>query len=166
MVTYSLDINAEEHFDFDIFSITCTESIYRVVHELNQALGIDLQLTDLLDFTHKQGEDFYFPLYSYTHDELNIEFNVLPNQTSFQPKTTEDIKPLETDLFGGDIEQTTRLIPELENTDYFLIIKGDERYKYNHDIFEAIKLNPIFIIVHEIFIEDLKDKKSKGNLLF
>ena len=44
MATYSLDINAEEHFDFDLFSITSTESIYRVIHELNQALNIDLQL--------------------------------------------------------------------------------------------------------------------------
>jgi hypothetical protein len=165
MATYSLDINAEEHFDFDIFSITCTESIYRVVHELNQALNIDLQLNDLLDFTHKEGEDFYFPLYTYTHDELNIEFNLLPNQTSFQPKIV-GTQPKEFDLFAGDVEQTTRLIPELENSDFFLLIKGDNRYLYNHTIFESIKINPAFIIVHEIFIEDLKDKKAKGNLLF
>ena len=71
MKTHSLDINAEEHFDFDIFSITCTESIYRVVYELNQALNIDLQQTDLLDFTHKAGEDFYFPLYGFIHEELH-----------------------------------------------------------------------------------------------
>lgn len=165
MATYSLDINAEEHFDFDVFSITCTESIYRVVHELNQALSIDLQLNDLLDFTHKEGEDFYFPLYMFIHDELNIEFNLLPNQTSFQPKK-DTSKAVETDLFAGDIEQTTRLLPELENSDYFLIIKGDNRYLYNHTIFESIKLNPAFIIVHEVFMEDLKDKKAKGNLLF
>jgi hypothetical protein len=58
------------------------------------------------------------------------------------------------------------LIPELENSDYFLLIKGDNRYMYNHTIFVAIKLNPAFIIVREIFVEDLKDKKAKGNLLF
>lgn len=165
MATHNLDINAEEHFDFDLFSITCTESIYRVVHELNQALNIDLQLNDLLDFTHKQGEDFYFPLYGFIHEGLNIEFNLLPNQTSFQP-IKEGVKPQENDLFAGDVEQTTSLLPELENSDYFLIIKGDNRYLYNHTIFEAIKLNPIFIIVHEVFVEDLKDKKAKGNLLF
>lgn len=165
MATYSLDINTEEHFDFDIFSITCTESIYRVIHELNQALNIDLQLHDLLDFTHKEGEEFYFPLYTFTHDELNIEFNLLPNQTSFQPKMNGE-EPKLFDLFAGDIEQTTRLIPELEKSDYFLIIKGDNRYLYNHTIFEAIKINPSFIIVLEIFIEDIKDKKVKGNLIF
>jgi hypothetical protein len=165
LATYNLDISAEEHFDFDVFSITCTESIYRVVHELNEALNIDLQLIDLLDFTHKQGEDFYFPLYGFIHEELNIEFNLLPNQTSFQPKFDSIQKP-EFDLFSGDVEQTTKLLPELENSDFFLIIKGDNRYLHNHTIFDAIKLNPIFIIVHEIFIEDLKDKKSKSNLLF
>ena len=165
MATYNLDISAEEHFDFDVFSITCPESIYRVVHELNQELNIDLQLIDLLDFTHKQGEDFYFPLYGFIHDELNIEFNLLANQTSFQPKT-EGIQKPELDLCAGDVEQTTRLLPELENSDFFLIIKGDNRYLHNHTIFDAIKLNPTFIIVREIFIEDLKDKKSKGNLLF
>ncbi len=165
MKKHSLEINTEEHFDFDIFSITCTESIYRVVFELNQALNIDLQQIDLLDFTHREGEDFYFPLYGFIHEELNIEFNLLPNQTSFQPKK-EGTQPKELDLFAGDIEQTTKLLPELENSDYFLIIKGDNRYLHNHTIFEAIKLNPAFIIVLEIFIEDLKDKKAKGNLLF
>ena len=165
MATHSLDHSAVEHFDFDIFSITSTESIYKVIHELNNALDIDLQLNDLLDFTHKEGEDFYFPLYSYIHEDLNVEFNLLPNQTSFQPKATED-KPKELDLFAGDIEQTTKLLPELENSDYFLIMKGDNRYLHNHVVFESIKSNPFFIIVHEIFIDDLKDKKSKGNLLF
>jgi hypothetical protein len=165
MKTYNLDINTEEHFDFDIFSITCTESIYRVVHELNQALNIDLQLNDLLDFTHKEGEDFYFPLYGFIHEELNIEFNLLPNQTTFQPKK-ENTHPKELDLFAGEVEHTTKLLPELENSDYFLIIKGDNRYLHNHTIFDAIKLNPAFIIVREIFVEDLKDKKAKGNLLF
>lgn len=165
MATYNLDITAEEHFDFDVFSITSTESIYRVVHELNQALNIDLQLVDLLDFTHKQGDDFYFPLYGFVNEELSIEFNLLPNQTSFQPKVQGTSKS-EFDLFAGDIEQTTKLLPELENSDYFLIVKGDNRYMHNHIIFDAIKLNSAFIIVHEIFLEELKDKKSKSNLLF
>jgi hypothetical protein len=165
LATYNLDITAEEHFDFDVFSITSTESIYRVVHELNQALNIDLQLVDLLDFTHKQGDDFYFPLYGFVHEELSIEFNLLPNQTSFQPKVQANSKS-EFDLFAGDIEQTTKLLPELENSDYFLIVKGDNRYMHNHIVFDAIKLNPAFIIVHEIFLEELKDKKSKSNLLF
>lgn len=165
MKTHNLDYNAEEHFDFDIFSISSTESIYKVIHELNHSLDIDLELNDLLDFTHNEGNDFYFPLYSFSHQDLNIEFSLLPNQTSFQPYKNI-VKSKELDLFDGDIEQTTKLLPEVENADYFLIIKGDNRYLYNHTVFEAIKSNPFFIIVREIFIEDLKDKKSKGNLLF
>ncbi len=164
MATYSLDINAEEHFDFDLFSITCNESIYRVIHELNRDLNIDLQLIDLLDYTHKEGEDFYFPVYSFLQEELNIEFNLLQNQTSFQPNVKRQQQSL--DLFGGQVEQTTRLMPELDKSDYFLLIKGDNRYLYNHTILETVKSNANFIAVHELFIEDIKDKKSRTNLLF
>lgn len=164
MATYTLDITPEEQFDFDIFSITTTESIYRVIHELNSALNIDLQLNDLLDFTHKEGEDFYFPVYTFLHEELNIEFNLLPNQTSFQPPNKPKTDPL--DLFAGNVEQTTKLLPELENADYFLLIKGENRYQYNHTIFETIRFKPTFSLVREIFLEDLKDKKAKNNLLF
>lgn len=164
MAIHSLDITSNEHFDFDVFSITSIESIYRVIHELNNSLNIDLELNDLLDFTHKEGEDFYFPVYSYLHEELNIEFNLLPNQTSFQPQGKPKNDPA--DLFAGDIEQTTKLIPELESTDYFLLIKGENRYLHNHTILESIRLKPAFTLVREIFMEDLKDKKSKSNLLF
>lgn len=163
MATYSLDIHAEEHFDFDLFSITCNESIYRVIHELNNDLDIDLQLNELLDYTHKEGEDFYFPVYSFQHMELNIEFNLLQNQTSFQPPVK---KKQITDLFAGEVEHTTRLMPELDKTDYLLLIKGDNRYLYNHTILETIQQNTSFIAVHELFIEDIKDKRSRTNLLF
>ena len=163
MATYSLDIHAEEHFDFDLFSIACNESIYRVILELNNDLDIDLQLNELLDYTHKEGEDFYFPVYSFQHVELNIEFNLLQNQSSFQPTVK---KKQATDLFAGEVEHTTRLMPELDKTDYFLLIKGDNRYLYNHTILETIQQNSSFSTVHELFIEDIKDKRSRTNLLF
>lgn len=164
MPTYSLDIHAEEHFDFDLFSITCTESVYRVIHELNNDLDIDLQLNELLDYTHKEGEDFYFPVYTFQHESLNIEFNLLQNQTSFQPTAKRKQEPM--DLFAGEVEQTTKLMPELDNTDYLLLIKGENRYLYNHTILETIQKNKNFIAVHELFMEDIKDKKSRTNLLF
>lgn len=164
MPTYSLDIHAEEHFDFDLFSITCTESVYRVIHELNNDLDIDLQLNELLDYTHKEDEDFYFPVYSFQHESLNIEFNLLQNQTSFQPTAKRTNQP--PDLFAGEVEQTTKLMPELENTDYLLLIKGDNRYLYNHTILETIQKNKNFIAAYELFMEDIKDKKSRTNLLF
>lgn len=164
MPTYSLDIHAEEHFDFDLFSITCNESVYRVIHELNNDLDIDLQLNELLDYTHKEGEDFYFPVYTFQHESLNIEFNLIQNQTSFQP--TARRKQQSMDLFAGEVEQTTKLMPELEKTDYLLLIKGENRYLYNHTILETIQKNKNFIAAHELFMEDIKDKKSRTNLLF
>lgn len=165
MPSYSLDIGSEDDFDFDVFSITSTESIYRIVFEINSALNIDLQLNDLLDYTHKEGQDFYFPVYTYLHEELNIEFNLLPNQTSFQPLHARQQQQAQ-DLFGGDIEHTTKLLPELETTDYFLLIKGDNRLSYNHTVFKTIRSVASFQLVEEIVLDRLKDKKAKGNLLF
>ena len=46
----------------------------------------------------KKVRDF-ISLYTLLHDELNIEFNLLPNQTSFQPKLIAHNKRL--DLFYG-----------------------------------------------------------------
>lgn len=165
MAKHNLDIFNEVLFDFDIFSITCNESIYTVINELNIALNIDFQLKELLDFIHKDGAKFYFPLYSFFHSELSIEFNLISNQTSFQPNESK-IAQQNFDLFSGDIEHTTMLLPELEKSDYFLIIKGDNRSQHNHDIFESFRKNPNFITTSEIYLETLKDKKSKNNLLF
>ena len=165
MATHTLDIFDDEHFDFDIFSITSTETIYTIINALNQELNIDFKLKDLLDFNHKDGENFYFPLYTFWHNDLNIEFNLISNQTSFQPPETKNTNSA-FDLFAGDIERTTKLLPELEKSDYFLIIKGDNRYLHNFAIYEAIKKNKNFITVYEIYLENLKDKKSKTNLLF
>lgn len=164
MPTYSLDIHAEEHFDFDLFSISCNESVYRVIHELNNDLDIDLQLNELLDYTHKEGEDFYFPVYTFPHESLNIEFNLIQNQTSFQPSAKRKQQAM--DLFGGEVEQTTRLMPELDKTDYLLLVKGENRYLYNHTILETMQKNTNFSDVQELFMEDIKDKKSRTNLLF
>lgn len=164
MPTYSLDIHAEEHFDFDLFAITCNESVYRVIHELNKDFDIDLQLSELLDYTHKEGEDFYFPVYTFEHESLNIEFNLLQNQTSFQPSGKRKLQA--PDLFGGEVEQTTRLMPELDTIDYLLLIKGENRYLYNHTILETMQKNRNFDTVQELFMEDIKDKKARTNLLF
>lgn len=165
MKKYFLDITGEENFDFDVFSITCTESIYRVINEVNQNLNIDLQLSELLDYTHTEGEEFYFPVYSFQHQELNIEINLLANETSLKPILNKPEDAL-FDLFAGDIEQKIRLLPELENSNFLLLVKGENRYLYNHTILKALQDISLFMIVREIFIEDLKDKKSRSNLLF
>lgn len=160
---HSLDIIDDEYFDFTIFSITSTESAYHIISILNECLNIDFQISQLLEFTHEEGEQFYFPLYSFLHDDLNIDFYIVANQTSFQPKESKGING-SFDLFLGDVQRTTQLIPELEQTDYFLILKGDNRHKHSYEIYETIKTK--FINVTEIYTEDLKALKSRMNLIF
>ncbi len=160
---HSLDIVDDEYFDFTIFSITSTESAYHIISILNKCLNIDFQISQLLDFTHEEGEQFYFPLYAFLHEELNIDFYIVANQTSYQPKESKRTNE-SFDLFLGDVQRTTQLIPELEQTDYFLILKGDNRHKHSYEIYETIKNK--FINVTEIYIEDLKALKSRMNLIF
>jgi hypothetical protein len=165
LATHSLDITFEEHFDFDLFSISCLESIYRVVYEINQTLNIDLQIVDLLEYEHKDKIDFYFPLYSFTDETINIELNLLPNKTSFQPSTKHP-PTTALDLFSDEVEKTIVLIPELENSNYFFLIKGHNRHLYNHHLLQSVQSISLFTAVTEIYLDDLKNKKSKSNLLF
>lgn len=165
MKTYTLDISSDDIFDFDILGIITDASHYQVIHELNRLLDIDLVLQSYLDFTHKEGHEFLFPLYQFIDKELYVEYNLIPNQTSFQPKNIYNSNPIN-DLFSGEIEETTKLLPELDHTDYFLILKGDNRISFYASIFEQVKKSTLFTGLQEIFPEDIKDKKSKGNLLF
>jgi len=165
MKKYALDIPDDDGFDFDIMAISCTESHYKVVHEINSLLSTDLVLDNYLEFTHKEGNEFLFPLYRYTDEELCVEYNLLPNQTSYQPPQLKQGKA-SGDLFAGAVEESARLIPELENTDYFFMLKGSNRHLYQHLVFEQLRKSEVFATIREIFIEDFKDKRSKGNLLF
>ncbi len=165
MKKYSLDISNEEVFDFDIIGISCIESHYKAVYEINALLNIELVLETYLEYTHKEGNEFLFPLYQFKDEALSIEYNLIPNQTSYQPPKLKSMKPLP-DLFLGEVEESTKLLPELENTNYFFLLKGTNRYLYYHQVLEQIRKCPVFTGVQEIFVEDLKDKKSRGNLLF
>ena len=166
MKTHYLNISDEEHFEFDVFSIDCNESIYRVINDINDQLSISLEFTELLDLSHKEGEYFLFPVYCFKHQELNIEINLIPNETSLQPSYHHTPKTASFDLFAGDIELTVKLLPELSTTNYLLLIKGENRYLYNHTILQALKEITLFEVVKEIFIEDLADKSSRNHLLF
>lgn len=166
MKTHYLDISDEEHFEFDVFSIACNESIYRVINDINEQLSISLAFADLLELSHKEGEDFLFPVYCFKHQELNIEINLIPNETSLQPFYQHTPKTATFDLFAGDIELTVKLLPELSTTNYLLLVKGENRYLYNHTILKALQDIKLFEVVKEIFIEDLADKSSRNHLLF
>lgn len=165
MKRYSLDIPGDDIFDFDILGIACTESHYRVVYEINALLDTTLVLESYLEYTHREGQEFLFPLYQCRNEELNIEYNLLPNQTSYQPPRARHAG-LPADLFAGEVEASARLLPELDNTDYFFLLKGANRYMYYHRVLEQLKKSPLFMVVQEIFVEEIRDKKSRGNLLF
>ena len=165
MKRYTLDTPGEEVFDFDIIGISCPESHYKVIHEINTLIDIELGLETHLEYTHKEGNEFLFPLYQFVDEALCVEYNLIPNLTSYQPPKHRQVKGPQ-DLFMGEVEESTRLLPELDNTDYFFLLKGQNRYMYYHAVYEQMRKSQLFIAIQEIYVEEIRDKKARGNLLF
>ncbi|MBS1637664.1 MAG: IPExxxVDY family protein [Bacteroidetes bacterium] len=165
MKRYTLDTPGEEVFDFDIIGISCPESHYKVIYEINTLLSIDLSLETYLEYTHKEGNEFLFPLYQFIDEALCVEYNLIPNLTSYQPPRLRN-KQVSQDLFMGEVEESARLLPELDNTDYFFMLKGQNRYMYYHAVYEQMRKSRVFTAIQEIYVEDIRDKKARGNLLF
>src|SRR4051812_11874176 len=91
-------------FDFSLYGIVCQLKDYRLCHEINHALEIDLKKCENLDvLMSRQKEKSEFSLYSCELDEEKI-IHVIGNK---------NIKGV--------------LIPEQFQVDYFLMLKGPFR---------------------------------------
>lgn len=153
-----------EEFNFLLFGIACSENQYVLASSINSILGIDLRLESYIDLSHRMGKDFKFSFYNFLDEEFNLEYNLIPNRSNYVAKEGSDTQ--EGDLFSmfnENIDESSRLIPELTKTDYLLLIKGDEHYNYTYKITEALKKIPEIISLQEIIPEKLS---NKNNLIF
>jgi len=66
-------------------------------------------------------------------------------------------------LLNENIDESSRLIPELTKTDYLLLIKGDEYYHHSYKITDALKKIQGIVQIQEIIPDKLA---SKSNLIF
>jgi hypothetical protein len=163
MAKYTLH-NDPDEFNFLLFGIACSENQYVLASNINTALGIDLHLSDYIDLSHRMGKDFKFSFFNYLDEEFNLEYNLVPNKSNNVPK--EDGAANSGDLFSAfneNVDESSRLIPELTKTDYLLLIKGDEHYNFTYKITEALKKIPEIISLQEIIPEKLS---NKNNLIF
>jgi hypothetical protein len=162
MAKYTLD--KPDDFNFLLYGIVCPENQYVLVNAINASLHIDLCLEEYIDLSHRIGKDFKFSFYSYLDEEFNLEYNLLPNRSNFTSK--ENLQDNGEDLFSlfnENVDESSRLIPELTKTDYLLLIKGDEFYHFSHKISEALKTVPEIVAIQEVVPEKLN---SRSNLIF
>lgn len=156
--------NDPEDFNFLLFGIACSENQYVLASAINDILKIDLRLEDYIDLSHRMGKDFKFSFYNFIDEEFNLEYNLIPNRSNYVAKENNEVKDGDLfSMFNENVDESSRLIPELTKTDYLLLIKGDEHYNFTYKITEALKKIPEIISLQEIIPEKLS---NKNNLIF
>jgi hypothetical protein len=119
-------------------------------------------LSDYLPLLAKDEKAFKFSLYTFTDEDLRLEFNCIPNNSNFEEPNI-NLGQI-TDLFSGiNLDQSTKLIRELPVTDYFLLLKGDEATIYQFKVIDKLKQIPEIIRIQSIEPNHLQSKK---NLIF
>jgi len=127
-------------YDFILIGIACQHKDYRLCHELNAALGIDLiRENDYEIFNEKRMEKISFAFYHY-------------------PTIEED----DYYLFANKGRQGL-LIPEQKQIDYFLMIRENVRRLDESWLTNRLKNIPIIL---GIFKTDPEKLKSRENLVF
>lgn len=153
---------SDDDLDFVLLGIVCSESQYRVCSLVNDALNIQLFLSDQVPFNLKDGKLFRFSLFRFPDDELGLEYFFVPNTSNFEDPNAFGF--VNEGLFSGhEIDERVMLIKELPKTDYFLIIKGEDLHNYQFKIMDALKKQPEIIQVQLIEPGELPSRK---NLIF
>lgn len=154
--------NSTENFDFLLIGILTGENQYSIVSKVNQALGIDLVLSDNISYNLKPGSIFHFSLYRHQNEDLGLEIFLLPNNSNLEIAKPEEKEGA--DLFSGTgVEESARLIKELPKTNYFLIVKGEDLHLFRFKITD--KLKNIEEIIQVQVIEP-RELPSRMNLVF
>jgi hypothetical protein len=163
MAKHTLNSDPDD-FNFLLFGIACSHNQYVLATNINSALGIELQLEDYIDLSHKMGKDFRFSFFTFFDEQFNLEYNLIPNRSNYVAKEGGDKQDNDLfSMFNENVDESSRLIPELTKTDYLLLIKGDEHYNFTYKITDALKLIPEIISLQEIIPDKLS---NKNNLIF
>jgi hypothetical protein len=157
--------SSSDDLDFVLIGLMSPENQYSIITSVNEALGIDLQLSDHVPFNLKGGKLFYFSLYRYLSEEFGLEYFLISNASNFeQPNGSLQADSETGDLFGGiEVEESVRLIKELPKTDYFIILKGEDLHLFRFKIMERLKAVQSILQVQSI---EARDLPSRMNLMF
>ncbi|HLU83969.1 MAG TPA: IPExxxVDY family protein [Vicingaceae bacterium] len=134
-----LTLSLDEEYDFELIGMSCHLRDYRICWSINQLLKIDLTRVDDYEVI-KNNEVLTFSFYEFFEEEDGVEYYVLSNKC-----------------------EKGYLIPEKQNFDYFMILKGNTEEELLQNITQQIKSVNGVNITHQI---DVNELKSKRNLIF
>ena len=129
-------------FDFSLLGISCHEKDYRLCWAVNSTLDLNLSKSgeDIeLIFNKESKQNASFPVFSFVNDFNSDEYYLIGNK------------------FEG-----TWLIPEKSHVDFFLMVKSEEKKKYDYYL-KKLREIPFVLTAHNVIVEQLK---SKENLIF
>ncbi len=152
----------DDELNFTLIGIACAEDQYRMISLLNDALNIQLYLSDYLALLAKDDKVFKFSLFRFVDEDLRLEINCIPNNSNFEEPHIEQAQSL--DLFNGlKLDESSKLIRELPKTDYFLMLKGDESHTHQFVVIDKLKKISEILQIQSIEPHELSSRK---NLIF
>lgn len=129
-------------FDFVLIAISCPLKDYRICHFINKSTGLEFKKSeDFAVFIPQYDELCTFSAYNFFPEEFETEYY----------------------LFANKANENGYLIPEMKNTDYFILIKNFIDDEDLDTLLNAINEIPEVVVATEINPEKLK---SKDNLIF
>lgn len=134
-----LEIDYE--YDFFLVGISCHEKPYRLCWAINQALELEMELSEpMLNAVKKKEDPVQFTVFSQEDKETDIAFHLMSNKNG-----------------------ASMLIPEQDRIDYFFIVHGPFSDEDHARMLSEIKKIPFVLMSFSINPETLK---SKENFLF
>ena len=135
-----LEYDSGEEFDFLLIGILCQHKDYRLCHELNRALELNLvREEDYYLYTPKRLKQAAFSMFRFENNDQDVYY-ILEN------KGPHSI-----------------LIPEQKQIDYFLMIKENFKRIDTTELLASIKTIPVVLGAYLI---EAKSLKSKEHLVF
>jgi hypothetical protein len=135
-----LKLTDDDEFDFLLLGIVCQQKDYRLCHELNRQLELNLKRDSDFEIRNtKRMKTSSFPFFQYSNKDGDVYY-------IFSNKGKDDF-----------------LVPEHRNVDYLLMIKENFKRIDEQELADEIKKIPIVLGAYPLEVQKLK---SKGNLIF
>ncbi len=135
-----IKLTHDDYYNFLLIGIVCQHRDYRLCHELNKILNINLNKKDDYSvFSNKRMEDHAFSFYEFINEDGD-RYNMISN------RCTKGI-----------------LIPEQKVIDYLILIRPDKMRIDESELVSSLKNAKVILGVYRL---DVLKLKSKDNLLF
>ena len=141
-----LKFDPDDAFDFWLVGIVCQHKDYRLCHELNRRLFLELvRMDDYELFTPKRMKATRFVMFKYQSDD-DDEYFVFSNNPAIEGAGKDDL-----------------LVPEQHQMNYFMMIRENFKRIEIQELVNSIRKVNLVLGAYQI---DVKGLKSREHFLF